>query len=252
MKRAILLLLFAAACADDKTGTQPSPPITVDASTPPPASGRRTVGHRNPFGDAFQADNLMVDGDFELTGRSDQAPWITFDPNQGQTTLNYDTGGRCRSGIRCATLAQPDVMIGYMASPLEGKMEVKLYAKVSSQRCADLQILAIDLETNAEDKSVNATSQAPAEDGWCVYAGEVDNLAFQQPVLYVSLGTKQDVTVTIDQVSVLPMGEASVHGALPPVTPVDAATQARVAKVAAWLRQHRKFGRGGARTRGPQ
>ena len=222
----------------------------VDASTPPPAAGRRTVGHRNPFGDAFQSDNLMVDGDFELTGRTDQAPWTSYDPNQGPTTLNYDTGGHCRSGIRCATLAQPNVLVGYMASPLEGKMEVKLYAKVSSQKCADLQVFAVDFETGLEDKSVNPTSQAPAEDGWCLYAGEVDNLAFQQPVLYVSLGA--EVTVTIDQVSVLPMGEASVHGALPPVTPVDAATEARIAKVAAWLRQHRKYGRGGAKTRGPQ
>jgi len=252
MRRALLLLPLAlAACADDKTGSQPSPPITVDASAPPPAGPRRTVGHRNPLGDAFQSDNLVLDGDFELTGRSDQAPWITFDPSQGQVTLNYDTGGHCRSGIRCATLAQPDALVGYFASPLTGKIDIKLYAKPSTQHCADLQVVAIDLMTNAEDAELLATSQAPAEDGWCLYAGEADNLAYEEPAIYVALGSNKTLTATIDEVSALPVGEAPVHGAFPPLVPIDAATKARIDVASAWIRGHRKYGVG-EKARGPQ
>ena len=67
----------------------------------------------------------MVDGDFELTGRSDQAPWIVY--NQGQQTLNYDTGGRCRSGVRCAVIGKGDGLIGYLASPVTGNIQVRVY-----------------------------------------------------------------------------------------------------------------------------
>lgn len=239
--------LFGLGCDGDKTGVQPSPPITSDASAPPLAAPRRQAFHRNPFGDAFQSDNLMVDGDFELTGRNDQAPWLVFDPSKGQQTLDYDTGGHCRSGVRCATLAPPDALIGSFASPVELKMLVKLYAKLTSQHCKDLSILVMNIQSGDIDKSVNMVATAPAADGWCVYEGTADNLAYKAPVLYIS--TTNDATATIDEVSVLPLGETPVHGAPPPLGEVDAATRARASAAAAWIRGHRNYGR--RVTRGP-
>ena len=157
----------------------------------------------------------MVDGDFELTGRSDQAPWIVFDPNQGQTTLNYDTGGRCRSGIRCATLVQPDV-----ARSATWPRRSKERSKCGSTRrraasgAPTLQILAIDLETNAEDKQRQRDEPGARRRRLvCLRRARSTTSRTQQPVLYVSIGTKHDVTrARSTKSSVLPMGEVSVHG----------------------------------------
>ena len=57
---------------------------------------KRTVEQRSPFGNTSYPANLLVDGDFEFTGRNEQMPWLAFG-NAGQQTLNYDTGGLCHS-----------------------------------------------------------------------------------------------------------------------------------------------------------
>ena len=240
MKRALFSLLVLAACNSEQTVTPPDPPLTLDAGNPAPAGPRRMAFHRNPLGDVLQADNLMVDGDFELTGRNDQAPWIAFDPNQGQVTLTYDTGGHCRSGVRCAVIAPPQILVGYMGSPLLGSMHVRAYAKLTSGSCPDLAILAFDFSNDTTGKGVSATSKTPGADGWCVYESDVDNLALEQPGLYVQ-PTK--TTAILDDVTVLPQGEAPVHGITPPPATIDAETQARVKSVIAWVRAHRKYGR---------
>jgi hypothetical protein len=251
--RAILVVgALVAGCNGDKTGTQPNPPITFDGAAPAPAAPRRTVFHRNPFGDAFQADNLMVDGDFELTGRYDQAPWYAINANQySQDTLNYGTGGQCRSGIRCGALANPDVLLGYMASPLLENMVVRAYAKVSDDVCDEVKFLTIDVMTGITDKYVDPVSKTPAADGWCVYESQTDNQALQQPALYVTMSTQKKSTAFVDEVSVLPVSEAPVHGITQPPTPVDAATKARVSRVAAWLRAHRRYGERPGKPAGP-
>ena len=242
MKRVVCFLaLAAAACDSGPTGTQPQPPLTLEAGAPAPASPRRMVFHRNPFGDALQADNLMVDGDFELTGRTDQAPWFVYDPNQGQQTLNYDTGGHCRSGVRCGVLTAPQVMIGYMASPKLLDMNVRAYAKPSTGKCADVSILEFDFATGLAGKSTSPVDKSPGPDGWCVYEAVYPNLALEQPALYIELASSK-MTATLDEVSVLPVGEAPVHGIVAPPKEVDDATKARVAAVAAWMRAHRRYG----------
>ncbi|HEY1959568.1 MAG TPA: hypothetical protein VGH28_28355 [Polyangiaceae bacterium] len=241
MKRALLLFSLMVACNADQTSAQPTPPLVLDAGNPAPAAPRRMAFHRSPFGDALQADNLMIDGDFELTGRTDQAPWITFDPTQGQVTLDYDTGGHCRSGIRCAVLAAPDVLVGYMGSPMLTNIHVRAYAKVSTGKCSDVDIFAIDLEDNTTGKSVTAPSKTPGPDGWCVYDGDVDDDPLQQPALYVQPAAK--ASVTLDDVTALPIGEAPVHGITPPPSEMDVATKARMKTTIAWLRAHRKYGR---------
>lgn len=229
------------ACDSDKSGTQPTPPLSSEAGVPPPASASRTVGHRNPFGDALQADNLMVDGDFELTGRSDQAPWIVF--NQQQQTLDYDTGGRCRSGVRCAVIGPVDALVGYMASPAVSDIEIRAYAKPDDDRCADVQVFAFDVASNNTTGSAQPATSAPDKDGWCMYVGNSPALAFEQPALYIQIaGTAKAKSVRIDQVSVLPVGEAPFHGAKIPLVPPTATDVARMNTTAAWLRAHRKYG----------
>ncbi len=228
-------------CSNDQPSTQPTPPLVVEAGVTP-ASPPRTVGHRNPFGDVLQVDNLMADGDFELTGRSDQAPWTAFDGN-GQKTLNYDTGGRCRSGVRCAVIQFGDSLVGYMASPPQSDFVVRAYVKPDTANCADTRVLTIDMTQQGANSTIEVTSQGPDVNGWCEFMGKASNLAFLQPVIYVEIATNRSKQITIDQVSVLPVGESPIHPITIPQTPPPAETLKRVAFITDWIRKHRIVGR---------
>jgi hypothetical protein len=236
-------MLFAVACSNEQTQPPPTPALATDAGVPAPASPTRTVGHRSPFGDAFQADNLMVDGDFELTGRNDQAPWFLFNGN-GQGTLNYDTGGHCRSGIRCATIVPGDALIGFMASPTNESFEIRAYLKPDSGRCLDAQVFAFDVLTNIISASASATTQTVGDDGWCFFDGQAPALAYGEPSLYIQLADKvKSKTLIVDQVSVLPASKVPVHGIVPPPQQPSAEIRKRVETAATWVRTHRKYGR---------
>ncbi len=236
------LLLLCVACGKDQTTQPPDPPVVPEAGVPAPAAPTRTIGHRSPFGDAFQSNNLMVDGDFELTGRTDQAPWIVF--TNSQQTLNYETGGRCRSGVRCAVIAPGDSLVGYMASPAAEDAQIRAYIKPDSGHCADVQVFQVDLATNQTNGSALSTTQEPADDGWCFFTGKVPALTYAQPALYMQFGTKAtSKTAIVDQVSVLPMSVVPVHGITPPYVPPTPDVVAHIQLAGDWLRSHRKFGR---------
>lgn len=237
-----IFVLTLVACGKSEKVQPPTPPVTTDAGVPAPAAATRTVGYRSPFGDAFQSDNLMVDGDFELTGRTDQAPWTVYD--NGQQTLNYETGGHCRSGVRCAIIGPNDALIGYMASPATDDAEIRAYAKPDSGRCADMQIYEFDFVTNSTAGTAQPTTTSPGDDGWCFYTGKASNLAYEQPGLYIQIASNaQSKTLIVDQVSVLPASQVPVHGVMPPFVAPSAEVRARIENASTYLRTHRKYGR---------
>jgi len=243
MKRVVCMLTitFALGCTSDQKELPPTPPLTTEAGVPAQASPTRTVGHRNPFGDAFQSDNLMVDGDFELTGRNDQAPWIVF--TDSQQTLNYETGGHCRSGIRCAIIVQNDALVGYMTSPPNESFQIRVYGKPESGHCADVQVFSFDVVQNAINGSASPTTQLPDADGWCFYTGQAPAIAYLQPALFIQLAPNtKSKSLIIDQVSVLPVSKVPVHGLLPPPQQPSAQVTKRVETVSSWVRTHRKYG----------
>jgi hypothetical protein len=246
-----LVVASLAGCSNEQTNTQPTPPLTTEAGVPPPASPPRTVGHRNPFGDVLQADNLMADGDFELTGRNDQAPWIVFD-SSGQTTLDYDTGGHCRSGIRCASTVAGQFLLGYIASPAQSDFVVRAYAKLDTARCGDALVIVIDLANQSTQTIIQPVAPTPDDSGWCSFMGTATNLAYQQPMLYFEIQSSKAKSMIVDQVSALPIEEAPAHKVTPPHVPsaVPAPTDKRIAFAREWIRTHRIFGRPPQR-RGP-
>ena len=236
------LLLLCVACGKDQGTQPPDAPVVPEAGVPAPAAPTRTIGHRSPFGDAFQANNLMVDGDFELTGRTDQAPWIVF--TNSQQALDYETGGHCRSGIRCAIIVPGAALIGYMATPAVEDAEIRAYVKPDSGKCSDAQIFEFDLVTNNTAGSAQATTSQPADDGWCFFTGKAPNLAYEQPALYIQLASNaKSKTLIVDQVSVLPLSVAPVHGITMPFVPPSPEIRARIENASNYLRTHRKYGR---------
>ena len=242
MKRLVLCTLVALGCSTAETPAPPTPPLTSEAGVPAPAAATRTVGHRSPFGDTFQSDNLMVDGDFELTGRDQQAPWIAFTTTQ--TTLDYDTGGHCRSGIRCAMVGPGTALIGYMTSPPNEQFTIRAYLKIDNGKCNDAQVFSFDVVTNSISGEAHSTTPTPAEDGWCAFVGSAPSLVYVQPTLYIQIAASSKAkTLVVDQVSVLPASKSPVHGVMAPPTPPSAELQARIATISAYLRTHRKYGR---------
>lgn len=236
-KLSVVALLACAALGCDE-GVIPQPPAKAkpvdDGGTPTQPSTVRTVETRNPFGDTSVASNLMVDGDFELTGRSQQMPWIAFD-NNGQATLDYATGGQCRSGVRCAVITPASQIVGYFASPKTDAMNASIWVRPDSGKCDDVQVGALDLDSQ---KDFTATFSVASQDanGWCSLTAHIPNMASQQPALYVSINAG---SARIDDAVVLPAATTSSFTKSTRTMPT--ADRARARFIGDWIRTHRRF-----------
>jgi hypothetical protein len=233
-------MLVLAACDE---GTIPYfPPKANDAGivtvTPDAAVPIRTVEIRNPFGDTSNPTNLMVDGDFELTGRTGQMPWTTFDQS-GQSTLDYATGGKCKSGVRCASITMGTDLVGYFSSPKTGSMNASVWVRPDSGKCSDIGVDALDVDAANGQPAAELKSAPPDANGWCLFSGSVPNMAEQQPSLIVSIATTMSGVALVDDAVVLPAD--STNSYTRNVVTFDAQKSARMKFIGAWIRAHRKF-----------
>lgn len=203
-----------------------------------PVAPRRTVETRNPFGNTVASSNMMADGDFELTGRYDQQPWLAFG-SQGQSVLNFETGGRCKSGVRCLVLTPGQAVIGWMATPRNGQITVALWARPEGGACKDLVVQVLDVD--AQRDGVAITAPEADESGVCHFEGTVPALAGGAPAVWLELadGAKSKRMV-VDDVVAMPAepGVASSRS----LTAYRAKLPQRLPFVADWLRRHRRFG----------
>ncbi len=221
------------------------PVIPRDAGTVPTDSGTsnpnivRTVETRNPFGDTAMSSNLLVDGDFELTGRSEQMPWVAF-TNSGQATLNYATGGQCKSGVRCASIAAGTQLVGYFASPKSGTMTGALWVRPDSGNCDDVQAHVLDL--NDQNGSFVASFTVSMQDpqGWCSLKADIPNMAEKQPAIYVAPIDGMQGSARIDDGVVLPAPSTQSFHARSQIQP-SSTERTRVRFIAEWIRAHRRF-----------
>jgi hypothetical protein len=242
--RAGLVGVVALAIGCGGTGDAPSPAWTAATATPQlvPPPPKRVVEQRNPFGNTPPETNLVADGDFELTGRQDQMPWLAFS-DSGQKTLAFETGGRCRSGVRCASLGRGDQMIGWLASPRDGTMAVSIWVKPKSSVCADAEVRVLDLDAQNDGVALAPTSpDADAASGWCHLTGTAPNFANRAAVVYVTVRSGVSTTIVVDDVFATPgtLGNktrAGVHH-----DPIDPAQAAHLHFISGWLKTHRRFG----------
>jgi hypothetical protein len=217
------------------------PPVAIDAGSQPTVDAGapiRTVETRNPFGDTNYPSNLMVDGDFELTGRSEQMPWITF-TQSGQSTLNYATGGKCKSGVRCASISSGTELVGYFTSPKTGSMNASLWVRPDSGTCTDVQVVALDLDNQQGQPSAQLKPAAPDANGWCAFTGSIPNMAEEQPVLYVSVSDSMKGVALVDDGVVLP--DDTTNSFTRSMITLSPQKRERVRFIGAWVRAHRRF-----------
>ena len=231
----VAVCMLSACGTDEPKPALPAPLPSVDA--PPPAGPVRTVGYRNPLGNTRVVDNLMADGDFELTGRSGQMPWQAFDKN-GQVTLDYDSGGRCRSGVRCGSFVKGQNLIGFFAFPDTGNVAVTIYGKPETGKCTDMRAYVYDLTNTAAATFLVQLASTPDATGWCTYSGVAKGLARLEPVVYLdNVGGR----VLVDEAVALPVSGKLMLDPAPPQV-VDGATLARARDIADWIHRNRAFG----------
>ncbi len=201
---------------------------------------KRTVEIRNPWGEP--PNNLLVDGDFEMSivveGHHQQAGWLAFKAQQ-QAYLLGDTGGRCKSGLRCGVLEPGVLWYGRGASALEGSMVAAISAKPPpGSGCSVVQASVIRCDFDGKSADLVPDSEQPAADGWCTYRRDVPDSDVATCMLVEST-LPAGATALVDAATLLPVKLAAKLelGA----TPEERA--ARYSAISSLVRRRMPFGR---------
>jgi hypothetical protein len=236
MKRVLLLAALALpACGQD---VQPNPAPTaapaVDAATDtidpatdaagltPTEAGplRRTVMTRSPFGNLARTDNLLLDGDMEMSIGAGQSPWRVLGTTS-QVSVPLETGGKCRSGLRCIALSSAaNAALGVGVAARNLPLEFWLWAKVPASCDAVSVYLFSGMTMNITMfNQVKPESDQPDASGWCRFH------ALRSPMnesvgIYVETDVSGFQHVLIDDAVLRPAdGSSPTTKALHPVRP---------------------------------
>ncbi|NUP12423.1 MAG: hypothetical protein HOW73_40780 [Polyangiaceae bacterium] len=178
------------ACADE--AIEPVPTATPTSSVPTDGGGGqggeapnprvREVYARNPFGGPF--DNLLADGDFELSivpeGASGQYGWIAFTPSFQPESILAETGGLCRSGLRCGRVPDRTVLFARgTAAAEEIPHRASIWMKPvdapdpKDEAPCDLANVRVIRCSSFDQVERLEPAEKPDADGWCQFSGEV-------------------------------------------------------------------------------
>lgn len=234
-------LLFLGACSTSgDIGDPPGPPappsvevIGVEGNGVPQTDVLRTVETRNPFG--VPAHNLMADGDFELStsaGDGGQYGWRSFG-SDGQSSLLTETGGLCRTGLRCGVLRAGSVLYGTATAAPGGaghQLTVHTKPKDPAVGCKSVMSAYILYCSAFNPLEVLDTDEEPDADGWCRHSIDFPP-GNRAPCLY--LEANQDAL--IDSAVLLPVGGSAKTTAKSGFV-ADQALLGRIQQVQKWIR----------------
>lgn len=208
---AALGLLYSTGCADveeinpvETSSTTSSTTTTIPEPEPSAVTPKRTVFHRNPLGDP--ANNLLVDGDFELSisAGGGQYGWRKFNSSgTSEIAMTAETGGLCRTGLTCARFKKGEIMFGRGTAAAFNKGHVmSVYARVPEGiACQKVNVIALECDTFKALK-VSAT-EPELENGFCHYK---DTFAPSSAAvcLYLTNTLPQDVIAIVDSAVLAP------------------------------------------------
>lgn len=243
-------------CADEKLSpvTQPSATTTVPGTGgggPGTGGGEtgtkvRDVLSRNTVG--LPVDNLFADGDFELSivpSAGGQYGWLLFDEDSNPAVLTGETGGLCKSGVRCGRVPPRSILFGRATSapdeaPMRGSIWMKPVGGESpdpANPCALANVRTITCDGfSFRDKLEPALT--PTEDGWCEISGPVEP-SRRALCFYITL---YEAEVVVDAATLLPAPEPMAKKiAAPPLSPAE---QTRAAVIRETIRSRMPMGEG--------
>ncbi len=158
--------------APANTGADASVPVEVDAG-----SARRTVMTRSPFGGPIA--NHFADGDFELSTSQGQGQYgaraYSIVSGGGAVDFAVETGGICRSGLRCAIFTPKTAfLLRGAAAPLGKGNLISFRARVpAGKSCTAVSGLMVTCDTLQTGHGVKATTPQPDAAGWCSYGSRL-------------------------------------------------------------------------------
>ncbi|HHH10655.1 MAG TPA: hypothetical protein ENK23_01075 [Sorangium sp.] len=213
-----------------------------EAGGPPAATVLRTVVRRSPLGAIV--GNLLADGDFEYAaqreGRTAQAGWYVF-TNSGPQHLRIETGGLCRSGLRCGVLTAGVLLWGRGTAANGTGMVGSVWLKPPPERlCAVADVTLARCAAAGLGVTLPPTSAAPDEHGWCHYRGRVA-AAPAAVCMLIQSHLSAGETALVDAATVLPDNGTAPFRVM---QPLPAAKAARYRKVSRRLRDLLPIGAG--------
>lgn len=213
-------------------------------STPLPDAGvpRRTIEQRSLFGGP--AGNLLVDGDFEFSATYsgwDQTGWRAFAlPSWDSIALGTETGGLCKTGLRCGVIEDDQLLLGEGTSPIHAGMKVSFAVRPpAGQNCHVVLIALYTCATGAGMVELAPIDPEPAADGWCTLEASLLERDLATCV-YIETALLEGQRALVDSGRMLPD-----DGTAPLVSrgrPVATERAARIARAAEELKRRRVFG----------
>jgi hypothetical protein len=171
-----------------------------------PGPVKRTVETRPTW--SGPSDNLLVDGDFELSitieGVTGQSGFIGFAQNQ-QAYIRGETGGICRTGLRCGVLEPGVALFGKGVSAAASGMTASVWTKPPAAHadCALVTPFLVSCNTGVLQTDMLPVSPTPDASGWCEYTGAVAQTN-QGVCMYLENTLGPDETALVDAAVLVP------------------------------------------------
>jgi len=254
------LAALVACAADEERVTQVPPPVVVvdagadsdapPAPTVPPLPGRvkRTVMERSPFGGV--PGNLLADGDFELSTvqhSGAQLGWRAYTlDGAGELDTHWETGGLCRSGLRCAIFDPGMLMFGRGTAAATKGNVASVWAKMPiDAKCNAVRPILITCDTFAVDKLLSSGKKDA--DGWCHYSAVLPQ---QDSALCMYIdSTLKAATYALLDAAVIGPDDGTIHPEEAEFWVPDAATVATLGSLRHLVQSTMPLGRGERRAR---
>jgi hypothetical protein len=247
-----------AACAAESTSIDPAPVAPSDAgpqtdseassdaapeASLPTEAGpiKRRVLNRSPFGNLDRAGDLLMDPDFEFSTGRGQTAWVAVS-DLGQQRLTIETGGTCRSGLRCVRIEGSTALLGEATGATNTGSTLSFWAKVPGDYCAVINAYFIRAMTYTivPDAPITPSTDTPDDEGWCRFEGTAPKQK-ERLAIYIELKPSVfSLSAVLDDASLRPADGMSALAATS--EPVDPDAQRRVRDRLGWLRRNRWYG----------